>query len=47
MVLGVAEQSKSSEIHLMRATLHYGGGRQRGGAGPGQRQPVDSPRGNR
>ena len=30
MVLGVSEQSKSSEIHLMRATLHYGSGRQRG-----------------
>ena len=30
MVLGVSEQSKSSEIHLMRTTLHYGGGRQRG-----------------
>ncbi len=30
MVLGVSEQSKSSEIHLMRATLYYGNGRQRG-----------------
>ena len=30
MVLGISEQSKSSEIHLMRATLHYATGRQRG-----------------